>query len=152
MTKKKVLLAVASAGGHLIQLSRLLPAFSDYKVVIISTIDLSNKIEFKNYETLVVTDSNFDQKMKLTITAIQVLGHIVFKRPSKIVTTGAAPGLFAILFGKLVFAQSIWIDSIANAEELSFAGSIAKKLTTNCYSQWQEVAKKNNIKFLGAVI
>ncbi|MFT5813598.1 MAG: UDP-N-acetylglucosamine:LPS N-acetylglucosamine transferase [Psychroserpens sp.] len=152
MSKKKVLFAVASAGGHLIQLSRLLPAFSDYEVVIISTVDLSDKIQFKEFKSIIVTDSNFDQKVKLLVTAIQIFWYVISKRPSIIVTTGAAPGLFAIIFGKLILARSIWIDSIANAEELSFAGSIAKKLTANCYSQWQEVAKKNKIKFLGAVI
>ena len=38
--------------------------------------------------------------------------------------TGAAPGYFAIRIGKLLGARTLWIDSIANAEELSMGGQL----------------------------
>jgi len=36
-----------------------------------------------------------------------------------IVSTGAAPGYFAIVLGRLFGARTIWIDSMANIENLS---------------------------------
>ena len=45
-----------------------------------------------------------------------MLGLLLRHRPDVIVTTGAAPGYFALRFGKLLGARTIWIDSMANAE------------------------------------
>ena len=43
-------------------------------------------------------------------------------RPDVVITTGAAPGYFAVRIGKLLGARVVWVDSIANAEELSLSG------------------------------
>jgi hypothetical protein len=44
------------------------------------------------------------------------------------------------------------VDSIANSEELSFAGKIAKYLTPYWYTQWQSVSDKTGAKYIGGVL
>lgn len=51
---------------------------------------------------------------------------VLLHRPDIVISTGAAPGFFALLFGKLLGARTIWIDSIANAEQLSVSGQKVK--------------------------
>ena len=43
-------------------------------------------------------------------------------RPDVIITTGAAPGAMALVFGKLVGARTIWIDGLASADKLLASG------------------------------
>src|SRR5690606_27499762 len=108
---KKKLLAVASGGGHWIQLLRLRPAFAGLEVQYISTHpSLAHKVAPS--KTYAVRDANMWDKPGLLIMAVQVMLIILCYRLDVVVTTGAAPGYFALVFGRLMGAKTIWIDSI----------------------------------------
>ena len=47
-------------------------------------------------------------------------------RPDVVISTGAAPGAFALFFGKLFGAKTIWIDGIASTSKLSMSGKITR--------------------------
>jgi UDP-N-acetylglucosamine:LPS N-acetylglucosamine transferase len=148
----KKVLVVASAGGHLVQLYRMFPAYKEFKLRLITTKSIAHSRLFQGVDFRLVKDSNFDQKFKLLITFVQVFIHLLAFNPKVIVTTGAAPGLFAILIGRILGKKVIWIDSIANGDTLSFAGKVAKKITPYCYSQWEDVARMENVKYMGKVV
>jgi len=144
-------MAVASNGGHLVQLQRLLPAFSGCELILVSTSKTPpGDGHVDRYYS--VSDSNFQQKLRLMVTAFQVFTLCVKVRPQVIVSTGAAPGLFAIFYGVLFRKKAIWIDSIANADGLSLAGKVASRLTPYCYTQWPHLAKKKGPQYIGAVL
>ena len=145
------ILIVASNGGHLVQLLRLQKAFEAFDVILVSTSETppSNVTVSKYYQ---VHDSNFDDKFGLFITAIHTARVILQVRPKVVISTGAAPGLFCILWNRLMGRKAIWIDSIANTETLSLSGKIAKRLTKHCYSQWEHVASQNGVGYIGAII
>jgi hypothetical protein len=42
-------------------------------------------------------------------------------KPNIILTTGAAPGVLAVIVGKLRGPKNIWVDSIANVERLALS-------------------------------
>ena len=54
---------------------------------------------------------------------------------------GAAPGFFAISLARLVGARSVWVDSIANAEELSLSGQKATRVATLTLTQWPSLGE-----------
>lgn len=145
------ILIVASNGGHLVQLLRLQKAFEAFDVILVSTSETppSNVTVSGYYQ---VHDSNFDDKFGLVITAIQTAKVVLQVRPKVVVSTGAAPGLFCILWNRLMGRNAVWIDSIANTETLSLSGKIAKRLTKHCYSQWEHVANQNGVGYIGAII
>lgn len=148
-TSKK-LLAVASGGGHWVQLLRLRPAFDVNEVEYVSTnagyqSDVDGVLH-------VVTDANMWQKMKLIKMFIQVAWIVLSYRPDIIITTGAAPGFAAIMFGKLLGAKTIWLDSIANSEELSSSGQKAKRFADVWLTQWPHLADEQGPKFWGSVL
>ena len=149
MSKK--VLAVASNGGHLVQLLRLSPAFESKKVAIVSTSDDPPSLSF-DFEYYSVSDSNFSKKLLLVKTALETMLIYTRVRPDVVISTGAAPGLMFIVFGSLCRKKCIWVDSIANTETLSLAGRVASKLTPYCFSQWPCVAKKCNVRYIGAVV
>jgi len=149
--KQKKLLAVASAGGHWVQLNRMFPAFEGHRLHWISTVPgLAAKIQHGTFTA--VRDASMWDKPGLLIMAFQVAWCVLIFRPDVIVTTGAAPGFFAILFGRLLGAKTIWIDSVANAEELSLAGQKAKRWASHWLTQWPELAREEGPHYIGSIL
>ncbi|MDY0101618.1 MAG: glycosyltransferase [Lentimicrobium sp.] len=148
--KAKKILAVASGGGHWIQLMRLKEAFAGFEVIYVST--------HQGYEKIVngarfykVTDGNRWSKMNLLKMAFEIRRVIRIEKPAFIISTGAAPGLFAILWGRLSGSKTIWLDSIANVEKISMSGRLIKPFAHLHLTQWEKLAG-NKTTFKGNVI
>lgn len=143
-------MAVASGGGHWVQLLRLRPAFASADVVWLTTQpDYAKEVAGPLH---VVRDANRWDKLGLIIMFVQV-GWLVLKlRPAIVVTTGAAPGLAAIIFGRFLGAHTVWIDSIANAESLSSSGEKAGRWAHVWLTQWEHLARPDGPQYRGAVL
>ena len=148
--KMRKILAVASAGGHWIQLLRLRPAFQGNELRFVTTNkEFSNDVEQKLY---VVTDASLWEKLKLIKMFVEMFFIMLRYRPDVVITTGAAPGFSAIFWGKLFRAKTIWIDSIANAEELSGSGKKARIFADVWLTQWEHLSNQNSPGFNGKVV
>lgn len=148
--KRMKVLAVASAGGHWIQLLRLSIAFKEHELIYASTKHGFGEM-VKGHNFHVLPDSNRKNKFGLIKTFIQVLKLVYNIKPGLIVTTGAAPGLMCIAAGRLLGIKTVWIDSIANVEELSMSGKIAAKIANVIYTQWPDLAT-GNIRYSGNIL
>lgn len=146
MQKKKKILAVASKGGHLIQLMRLRSIFDSHETIFISNHD---SLDVEKYERVI--DANMNSKFKLILLAIQILMLIIRHRPDIVISTGAAPGYFALMFGHIFGSKTIWLDSIANAEELSLSGSKVARWAGLWLTQWPDLAKSGGPQYKGSV-
>jgi UDP-N-acetylglucosamine:LPS N-acetylglucosamine transferase len=151
MSRRPRLLAIASGGGHWIELLRLRKAFEGWDTAYVSM--------FENYVSAVpgaryytVPDASRFDKMAFPKVAIKALGIMLKERPDAIVTTGSAPMLCFLLLGKLMGVKTLWIDSIAQAEDMSSSGRVAKKLATKAVCQWPNVAQKEGLDCWGAVL
>lgn len=147
MDSVKKVVAVASMGGHFIQLMRLRKLLDEYDAVYVSTY---REVDGLNYRC--VPDANSNNKLKAVWSAFCVLRIVLKERPDIVITTGAAPGYFAILFGSCFGARTIWIDSIANAAELSMAGKKAMKYADLCLTQWPDLIDSKGPKYFGSVM
>ena len=160
MTKTIRVMAIASAGGHWIQLMRLRPAWRGLKVSYVSTdpgLEVVLKRDAEEYGDIIdgffaVGDANKTEKVRLLRQLVQLFWVFAKTRPDVVITTGAAPGYFALRLGRLFGARTIWIDSIANAEELSLSGKMARKHADLWLTQWQHLETPDGPKYLGAVI
>jgi hypothetical protein len=151
MKSKGKILALASGGGHWVQLLRLRPAFADYETVFVSMFEsYSDQVGSAAFH--VVPDaSRFDVK-GFGPVFIKALRILLRERPVAIVTTGSAPMLAFILLGRMFNCRTLWIDSIANSERMSSSGRLAKKLAHRCISQWPEVARDEAVDYWGSVL
>jgi UDP-N-acetylglucosamine:LPS N-acetylglucosamine transferase len=150
MEKTKVL-AIASLGGHWVELLRLKPAFDGMELVYVSTnIGCSAMIEGNKFYT--VTDASRWNKFKLLLCFAQVLKIVRKEKPQVVITTGAAPGLMGIIAGKMLGVKTVWVDCIANVDELSMSGKIALKYASRVYTQWPELADGAKIIYEGSVL
>jgi len=148
--KKKLVMAIASRGGHWIQLNRLSAVWEEQDVIFITN-DPSLESHVGNAKFETVIDANMDQKLKLIFLAAQTFFKVLKHRPDVIISTGAAPGFFALIWGKLIGAKTVWVDSVANADELSLAGKKVSKVADVWLTQWPEVAKEDGPLYKGRV-
>jgi UDP-N-acetylglucosamine:LPS N-acetylglucosamine transferase len=148
---RRKLLAVASGGGHWIQLLRIGPAFQDCDVTFVTTHE-SYRSQVNGYRFLTVTDSNLSTKLRLLKTAFEVAWIILAERPEIVVSTGAAPGYFALLLGHLIGAKTIWLDSIANVDRLSVSGRRIGRCADLWLTQWPDLAKAGGPYYVGSVL
>ena len=84
--------------------------------------------------------------------AVRVLWLFLRLRPAVVISTGAAPGYFAIRFGKLLGARTIWVDSIANVEQISMTGELVRKYSDLWLTQWPHLAREGGPHCLGSVL
>lgn len=150
MSRRRVL-AVASAGGHWIQLQRLRPAFEDQQVAFVTT-NAGYRGEARPHRFYVVNDASRWNKFRLALMAVRLLLIILRERPDVVISTGAACGYFAVRFGKLIGARTLWIDSIANIDEVSMAGRLAGKYADLWLTQWPHLATPEGPHYAGAVL
>jgi hypothetical protein len=147
-------LAVASSGGHWEELLRLVPGFANHEIVFVTVM--------KSYRSLVpgnrfysVNDANRWNRfglIMLTVQAIRLAWIVCKERPDVVISTGAAPGYFAVLLGHLFGARTIWVDSLANIEHLSGTGSRVGWCADLWLTQWPHLARTEGPRFGGSVL
>jgi UDP-N-acetylglucosamine:LPS N-acetylglucosamine transferase len=161
MTSKRKVLAIASGGGHWIQLLRVRPAWDGCDVTYATTdrghaawLRRDAAIRHQNApEFIVLAEANRWQKAKLLLLILQVAFILIKLRPDFIITTGASQGYFALRIGKLLGARTAWIDSIANSEEMSLSGLLARPYADIWLTQWEHVSNADiGLEFKGAVL
>ena len=150
MSKKLKILAVSSSGGHWIQLNRLRPFLSKHDTTYVSTDKTLKVTVSENFFS--VRDANMCDKFGLIIQSFQILFVVVRVKPDIIISTGAAPGFFSMLIGKIFRKKTIWVDSMANANEMSLAGMKSRKFADIWLTQWPELASDNGPMFKGQVL
>lgn len=133
------ILAVASAGGHVVELLRLQPAFEGHELMYMSTLE-TYAPAFKGHQYFTVPD--FSQWDVYKIPFVGWKMYRIFSRikPDVVVTTGAAPGVLALFIGKLMGAKTIWVESLCHAEKVSVSGKICKLFADRVYTQWEYLA------------
>lgn len=147
--------AIASGGGHWIQLRRMRTAWADCTVVWVTThpgYRAEIEADGGDGRFYVVADANRWQKARLLRQLWQIFRIMLRERPHVVVTTGAAPGYFALRLGRIFGARTAWIDSIANAEELSLSGRKAGAYADLWLTQWPHLAQKAGPQHRGAVL
>ena len=160
MIKPVRIVAVASAGGHWVQLMRLRAAWEGYDVTYVTTdpgqAAVLRKIAAESGEPepklQVIVEGNLWQKRRLIHLLLQIMILMVRVRPDTVISTGAAPGYFALRIGKLLGARTVWIDSIANAGEMSLSGRKIRKHADLWLTQWPHLAGPDGPEFLGSVL
>jgi UDP-N-acetylglucosamine:LPS N-acetylglucosamine transferase len=144
-------LAIASGGGHWVQLMRVLPAFDGCDVVF-ATVHPEYRSQVAPRRLHVVPDANQYHKLGVLRLMLRLAWIVLRERPDVIVSTGAAPGCIGVWFGRLVGARTIWIDSIANVDRLSLSGNLVRRTADLWLTQWPHLASSDGPHYVGAVL
>ena len=152
MTKqRKTILAIASGGGHWVQLCRVATSFTDHDVHF-ATVDAAYACDVTPHPLHVVPDATRWDRWSLLRLGWSVASLLVRLRPDVVFTTGAAPGALAVVVGRLLGARTIWLDSIANVEKLSGSGRLVRRFAGLWLTQWPHLSTPEGPEYAGAVL
>ena len=144
-------MAIASGGGHWVQMRRLRPLLDDFDIFYIS-VNRSYADDVAGRPLYLVRDASRWNKLGLVVQALQVLWIMVRLRPDVVISTGAAPGYFGLMFGKMLGGRTVWIDSLANVEKMSLSGRLVRRYADLWLTQWPDLARPEGPQYAGAVL
>lgn len=153
MNNKPKLLAIASPGGHWIQLNKICnPLEGRFDVVYVTPHSRYSSPKNSSRSVLNITDASATSKSKLIPLAFQLLWIFIKERPTAIISTGAAPGAIAFLLAKFLPIKTIWVDSIANTAEISRSGRMVKNHSDLVVTQWENLSNGKDIIYHGSIL
>lgn len=129
MTNRKKtarILAVSSGGRHWTQLLRLRPAFEGKHVTYVS-VGNCGAADIAPAPYVEIPDANRTRKIRLLWLLVRLFWLVLRVRPNIVVSTGAAPGYFAVRIGRMLGARTLFLDSIPRDEELSLSANLARR-------------------------
>ncbi|HJL18851.1 MAG TPA: hypothetical protein RMH99_24525 [Sandaracinaceae bacterium LLY-WYZ-13_1] len=149
--RRKKIVAISSGGGHWIELLRLRPAFRGHFVVWV-TVSEAYRTHVGDAPLRVVRDVTRWDRLGLVQCAAQVSRILLSERPDVVVSTGALPGFFGVVLGKQLGSRTVWVDSLANVEELSMSGQKVGRFADLWLTQWPELARPDGPRYAGSVL
>jgi UDP-N-acetylglucosamine:LPS N-acetylglucosamine transferase len=85
-------------------------------------------------------------------TFVKLAYILLREKPDVVISTGALPGYFSLRLAKWLGIKTIWIDSIANVEELSLSGQSIGKHADLWLTQWPQLARPGGPMYRGTVL
>lgn len=151
MKLRKKILALSSGGGHWVQLRRVMPAFEGH-VIIYATVNRHYRSEVGKNRFYAVTDVTRWNKAKWLVAVAQLAWILLKERPDVVISTGALPGFLGLCLAKAMGKRTIWLDSIANVEQLSMSGRRIGPYADLWLTQWPHLAEDRGPEYAGQVL
>ena len=144
--------AVASGGGHWVELRRIMPAFAGTAVFYVST-EAQADADLAPARYFAVTNVTRKSRLAFLGTIAEIWRIVRAERPEVVVTTGAAPGFVALVLAKLLCrSRTVWIDTVAHTEGMTLSGRIARPFADAWLVQWPHLARPGGPEYWGAVL
>lgn len=141
------ILAIASSGGHWLQLHAIaanLPGEVVFATTQPPPTAIAGVIHY-------LPDASKTHPLRVALLLLHVVVLLVRLNPTHVVTTGAAPGCLAVILGRLMGRRVVFVDSIANAEGLSLSGRIAARCGLPTLTQWPHLHGRAGARYAGDV-
>lgn len=132
------------------QLLRIIPAIEGE--VVFGCVERGYATEVEGHRFHLLPDATRWNKFGLIKLALKILWVLLRERPDVVVSTGAAPGYLALRMGKWLGARTVWLDSMANVEQLSMSGARVGPYADLWLTQWPHLARPDGPQFRGAVL
>lgn len=140
------LLVIASAGGHLTQAMCATSEFDDI-VLVSNKITITDDRISRAYQ---IFDTQFNPFIHF-INVFFALFILLRHRPKAILSTGGPIVLPFALLAQVLRFRFVFIDTLSRVVELSNTGKLIRKykLFNLFFSQWEQIAKRNNVQYIG---
>lgn len=134
------------------QMRRLAPAFEGLDVAYVS-VKAAYAEDVQGHRFHAVRDVSRWDKLGFFVLIWQLVRILLAERPEIVITTGSAPGLIALGLAKILLrSRTIWIDSIANCEQMSSSGNHARRFADKWLTQWPQLSQPGGPEYWGAVL
>ena len=135
----------ASSGGHTNELMQLLDNASWWptSAIAVTTLDILRPQFEELGPTTVIGECHRFKPWAAIGVFVRAFLFAARERPDVIVTTGSLPLAMVCIFVKLFRGKVVWIDSVAQMEDLSMSGNLVRRFADRCFAQWPTVADKH---------
>lgn len=131
---------------------RLQPALEGLDVAFVS-VRAAYADEVPAHRFYAIRDVTRWDRIGLAILICQLTLILLRERPHAVITTGSAPGMIALALAKcLLRSKTMWIDSIANCEQISTSGQTARRFSDVWLTQWPHLRSSAGPDYWGAVL
>jgi hypothetical protein len=144
-------LAISSGGGHWVQLMRLRSAFDGCEVIYAVSEIAECSADAPDFAHRLPC-CHRSRPSAVLHCLIRIIVLVIQTKPDVVVTTGAAPGAIGAVVAKVWGARVAWIDSIANAEEISLSGRLVRRFAALWLTQWSHLERPGGPRFAGSVL
>ena len=93
-------------------------------------------------KTYIVGECDRKKPVKIFLTFLRAVRFVFKERPGVVITTGSLPLAIVCLVAKLFGSKVVWIDSVAQIEDLSMSGKLMLNRADLLLTQWPEVAAR----------
>ena len=133
-------------------MQRLQPVFDGLDVAFVSV--QSNYAEdVPSHRFYAVRDVTRWDRWGVVVLLAQLVFILMKERPSVVITTGSGPGMITLALAKLLLrSRTMWIDSIANCEQMSSSGRRARHFADVWLTQWPQLQRSTGPECWGAVL
>ncbi len=129
----------------------LRPTLEHYNVQYV-TPDMSLAVQHGILTAERLPDCNRTKPLRALYRSVRAVWIILKHQPHVVISTRAAPGFMCLLVGRLLGARTLWIDSVANIEELSMCGNFSMTVAHQCWVQWEDLATGKGSRNCGSVL
>ena len=142
----KRLLFISSGGGHLEELLQLKPMFEKYEYALISektdtTAYLKDKYKNVSYLVYGTRDHLLPYLFIFPFNCLKSFFLFLKYKPDVIITTGTHTAVPMCYIGHLFKKKVIWIETLANANSPTKAGSMVYKIADLFLVQYESMLK-----------
>ncbi|MCM3135334.1 UDP-N-acetylglucosamine transferase subunit ALG14 [Paenibacillus polysaccharolyticus] len=146
---------ISSTGGHLDELTKIIPAVEDHDYFIITEKNKSKSVDTSRNKVYFLMQQERKNLLFLLVFAANIIKSLYLylrERPKVIITTGAGATFPFCLFGKLFGAKLIYIESYAKIYSSSATGRLMYKISDEFFIQWETLQDSYpNAKYRGAL-
>jgi hypothetical protein len=122
---------------------RIRRAFRDCDVTWVTTLAPLAR-DLPGERVLIVPEVSRWDRIRLVWCAIRLTFIVLSVWPDAAVSTGAAPGFLALRIAHILGIRTLWLDSVANADELSLSGRKALSFADCVLTQWPALAEADS--------
>ncbi len=137
-------LACSSTGGHFTELLELLPRDGSTDVLLATT-SANDRLLCQPLRHFCLRENSRWSPLRALLGALEAVALVARTRPDVVLSTGASPGFLCALAGWLTGARVIWVDSFANADQVSLAGRLIGPLATLFCVQWPHLSSQRRV-------
>ena len=144
------IIAISSAGGHLLELMKSIPNNIEDRIVYITFKNNLTRETLSKKKHFFVIDPHIS-KLKYLINSLQSLFYFIIIRPRIIISTGAGIAIPMLLFGHVFNSKIIFIETAARTNSNSKTGKFIYKYCDLFIVQYKSQQKRFPNSKLGSL-
>lgn len=135
---------VASGGGHLMEIMKLVPAVNGHDLYIVTEKNVASEgpiSQFRHYYVLQQERRKLNFVFRFVYNIVVSLFYLLKERPDVVVSTGAGAAYPTCRWAKILGKKVVFLESFARSKNKSKTGQLMYQKADYFLVQWKDMLK-----------